>query len=89
MRRPCKPTDVGWGVVVLADTLMAYLPAEPAYRLVHKEDLERFELRFNARMEGLEARMDRFETRMDRLFLAILAGSIGVAGTLVAASFAT
>lgn len=46
---------------------MAYLPLEPANRLVHKEDLDRFELRFNARMEGLEARMDAFESRMDRV----------------------
>lgn len=48
-----------------------------------------------ARLGALETHMDRFETallavdqRLDRLFLALVAGLIGVVGTLFVAFFA-
>lgn len=66
-----------------AETLMTYLPAQPATDLATRPDIGR-----------LEARMDRFEDalrdvnqRLDRLFLTMLAGLVAIIGTLIASLF--
>lgn len=84
-----------------ADTLMAYLPTEPASSLARKADvtevgervssltarLDRLEDRFSHMEVVVTGRIDEVNRRLDRLFLTLAAGLIAVVATMFANFF--
>lgn len=73
-----------------AETLMAYLPGQPASGLATTMDMDRLV----ERMDRFEMRMDRFEgalrdvnQRLDRLFLTMLTGLLAIIATFLVSVF--